>query len=196
MLKTKPKPHPAALFFKQGIKKFVTNGSLFPSSKYLSEKILKHVRMKEKVFIVELGAGTGVFTNKILSKMPKSGKLVVFEINPILADYLRRRIIDPRITIIEADAVEIVNRLKNLNLRKPDYIISGIPIGNMTRPARRSLLLAVREALADNGLFLQFQYFLVSLIPINKIFETKIIGYEYRNLPPAFIYGCRKKITY
>lgn len=169
------------------------NGSLVPSSKYLGKMMLKCVEMKQGVFIIELGAGTGAFTNMILSRMPKSGRLVIFEINPILADYLRRRIVDSRVTIIEADAVDMVNHLKKLKLNKPDYIISGIPIGNMKSSVRRSLLSAIHESLKEDGLFIQFQYFLSSLVPIRKFFHTKIIGYEYRNLPPAFVYSCQKR---
>lgn len=155
--------------------------------------ILKHVEMKPGVIIVELGAGTGAFTNTILSKMPKDGRLIIFEINPTLAEHLRRSIIDPRAVVLEADAVDIVGNLKNLNVTNPDYIISGIPIGTMSPLSRKSLLLAIHESLSKNGLFIQFQYFLASLIPIRKIFHTKIIGYEYRNIPPAFVYSCRRK---
>ncbi|OHA16995.1 MAG: hypothetical protein A3C79_01800 [Candidatus Taylorbacteria bacterium RIFCSPHIGHO2_02_FULL_45_28] len=189
-----PKTHAPGLFFREGIKKFIKNGSLVPSSKYLGKMMLKSVEMKQGVFIVELGAGTGTFTKMILSEMPKSGRLVVFEINPILAEYLRWQIVDPRIMIIEADAVDMVSHLSNLNTNKPNYIISGILIGNMRPSLRKSLLSAVHETLAEDGLFIQFQYFLASLVAIRKFFHTKIIGYEYRNIPPAFVYSCSKKI--
>lgn len=193
--KSSKKSHAPGLFFKEGLKKFVTNGSFVPSSKYLGKMILKHVEMKPSVVIVELGAGTGAFTNMILSKMPKDGRLVIFEINPTLAKHLRNIIVDQRSIVIEADAVGMVGHLKSLNIINPDYIISGIPIGNMSPSARRSLLLAIGESLGKDGLYIQFQYFLISLIPIRKIFHTKILGYEYRNIPPAFVYGCRKKIA-
>ncbi|MEK7609678.1 MAG: rRNA adenine N-6-methyltransferase family protein [Patescibacteria group bacterium] len=188
------KPHALGLFFREGIKRFKVHGSLLPSSRYLSRKILKQVEMREGIFIVELGAGTGAFTNMILSEMPKTGKLVIFEINPILVKHLRDSIIDSRVIIIEADAVDIAGHLRNLNLTKPDYIISGIPIGNFSKSMRNSLLMAIHGSLSDTGLFIQFQYFLSSLISVKKLFDAKIIGYECRNLPPAFIYGCRKKV--
>jgi len=192
--KSSKKSHASSLFFKQGLKRFITNGSFVPSSKYLSKMILKQVEMKSKVIIVELGAGTGVFTNMILSNMPEDGKLVIFEINPILAEHLRNNIKDKRSIVIEADAVNMAIHLKKMNINKPDYIISGIPIGNMSSVARKNLLLAIHESLGKDSLFIQFQYFLSSLISVRRIFHTKIIGYEYRNLPPAFVYSCRKKV--
>jgi phospholipid N-methyltransferase len=189
------KSHAPGLFFKEGLKKFGTNGSFVPSSKYLGKMILKHVDMKPKVIIVELGAGTGAFTNMILSKMPKDGRLIIFEINSTLAKHLCSSIIDPRAIVLEVDAVEMVRYLKKLNITNPDYIISGIPIGTMSAPDRGYLLQAINESLGDDGLFIQFQYFLASLIPLRRIFKTKIIGYEYRNIPPAFVYGCRKRVV-
>lgn len=157
--------------------------------------MLKRVEMKPGVIIVELGAGTGAFTRMILERLPADGRLVIFEINPVLAGHLRRNIIDSRVVILEADAVLIVDELRELNISKPDYIISGIPIGNMKPSSRLLLLSAIHDSLDENGMYIQFQYFLASLVAIRKLFHTKIIGYEYRNFPPAFVYNCRKKVV-
>ena len=183
------------IFFTQSLRKFIKNGSLIPSSKYLGNMMLKNVIMRPNVIVAELGAGTGAFTNMILSKMPKNGKLLVFEINPVLVKHIQIKIVDPRVTIIKDDAINIKTHLQKIQVKKPDYIISSIPIGNMTRTARKLLLLTIYDCLNDNGLFIQFQYFLASLLPVRKIFKTSIVGYEYRNMPPAFVYNCRKKST-
>ena len=180
------------LFFKQGISKFKTQGSLFPSSKYLGEKILKHVDMSNGVCIVELGAGTGVFTKQILARLPKNGKLIIFEIDPELVGFLQGIISDTRAVIVKGDARDIRSYLPDAKIRI-DYVVSGLPLGNFSKKDRQAILHSIKEVLGPRGIFLQFQYLMASYLHIKKVFKTKIVGYEYRNLPPAFIYKCVKK---
>ena len=49
-------------FFKQ--KRMV--GALAPSSRFLAAKMLNHLPIEKASIIVELGPGTGVFTDKII----------------------------------------------------------------------------------------------------------------------------------
>lgn len=149
--------------------------------------------MKEGILIVELGAGTGAFTDMIISRLPRDARLVVLEINPTMADHLRERINDPRVDIIEGDAAYLPVYLEKMSLGRADYVISGIPLGNFSRTMRQAILSAIDEVLDDDGLYVQFQYFLASLTHIRSVFDTKVLSYEYRNMPPAFVYGCRKK---
>ncbi len=188
------KTHARGLFLKEGLKKLKTHGSLFPSSKYLGKRMLQHVTMSDGVCIVELGAGTGAFTEMIISRLPERSRLVVLEINPAMAKHLRERITDSRVIIIEGNATDLSFHLAQNGLEKPDYIISGLPLGNFSHALRESILVAIHESLSDRGLYIQFQYFLASLKHIRSMFDTKVLSYEYRNLPPAFVYGCKKKV--
>ena len=180
------------LFFKQGLKKFKTHGALFPSSKFLGERILKHIDMNEGICIVELGAGTGVFTKQILEKLPKSGKLIIFEIDPHLIEFLRSIINDPRAIIIKGDARDIKAYLPEVP-DHIDYVVSGLPLGNFNKKDRHAIFQSIRNVLGIKGIFLQFQYLMASYLHLRKFFNIKIVGYEYRNLPPAFIYKCTNK---
>ena len=66
-------------FFKQ--KRMV--GALAPSSKFLAAKMLNHLPIEKASIIVELGPGTGVFTNKIIKRMAPNAHLIVIELNDI-----------------------------------------------------------------------------------------------------------------
>jgi phospholipid N-methyltransferase len=180
------------LFFKEALKGFVVQGSLFPSSPFLTQKMLEPVVMKKGVRIVELGAGQGVFTRELLSRLPGDGRLVVFELNPTFAQHLRKILNDSRVTIIEDDALRLNDHLKKLHIPTVDYVVSGLPIGNFKYPLRQGILLEIQNALNDKGRYIQFQYFLASLRHIKRLFDTRIAGYEVRNMPPAFIYVCKK----
>jgi phospholipid N-methyltransferase len=129
----------------------------------------------------------------ILSRMHPSGKLVVFENNPNLAEYIKGDIRDRRLRVIADDAGHMGKHLRRLGLRKADCIVSGLPLGDFRREDRKRILTAIRESLDDKGTFLQFQYFLASLLPIRRMFDTKIVSYVLRNFPPAFVYECRHK---
>jgi phospholipid N-methyltransferase len=181
------------LFLKESLKGFKVHGSFFPSSKFLGERMLDNVEMKSGICIIELGAGTGAFTKQILNRLPADGKLIVFEINPSMVEFLKSNFIDPRLFILEADASDIVTAIQKIGIANVDYIISGLPLGNFRRIERDRILRSIVASLNENGTYLQFQYLLASYLHIKEHFVTKIVGYEYRNIPPAFIYHCKKK---
>jgi phospholipid N-methyltransferase len=180
------------LFFKEALKDFITQGSLFPSSPFLAKKMLQPLVLKKGVRVVELGAGGGAFTLELLSRMPADSQLIVFELNPAFAQHLRKIIKDSRVMIIEDDARRLGHHLEQLHIHKADYILSGLPIGNFNRAMRQEILLAIHDNLSDTGRYVQFQYFLANWRHIKSIFDTKVIGYEIRNVPPAFVYECKK----
>lgn len=181
------------LFLRSAIKDFKVRGALLPSSNALGKRMVAPIKMKKGIVIVELGAGTGSFTKVILSKLPKDGKLLAFEIEPNLARYLRDRFKDERVVIISDDAAKMHTHLRKYGVEKADHIISGIPLGSFDRNTRQRILEAVYNNLKDDGLYMQFQYLLASILHIKKIFNVKISAYEIRNMPPAFVYQCKKK---
>jgi len=68
-------------FLKESLKSFGVTGTLVPSTEYVSKKMTEKVDFRKDINIVELGAGTGVITKKILSKMNSNSKLFIFEVN-------------------------------------------------------------------------------------------------------------------
>lgn len=187
------KARASALFLREALKGLRTHGSLLPSSKFLARRILERMPLDRDMLVVELGAGTGAFTKRIVERLPENGRLIVFELNPVLAGYLRDSISDPRVTIICGDAVSLPAHLKSLKLPKAGCIVSGLPLGDFNRAARHAILTAVRDSLDPAGIYLQFQYMLASLRHIREIFAAKVVAFEVRNFPPAFLYECRMK---
>jgi phospholipid N-methyltransferase len=183
-------------FFKEALGGIVSHGAVMPSTSFLAKDMLRPVDMKKGVVIVELGAGTGSFTKEILKRLPSDGKLVVLELNPILASHLKARIVDPRVIIVEGDAGKLGSYLKSFGYDRVDYIISGLPIGNFRRVVRERILSEINNNLSDTGRYIQFQYFLASWRHVRSVFDAKIIAYEVRNVPPAFVYECKKRIDF
>ncbi len=67
------------IFIRQYIKHPREIGSLFPSGKFLSDEITNSIN-GDGLSLIEIGAGTGVFTKKIKSKF-NNHKFYVFEKN-------------------------------------------------------------------------------------------------------------------
>ncbi|MBA3732827.1 methyltransferase domain-containing protein [Patescibacteria group bacterium] len=181
------------IFLLEALRKFKQIGSILPSSKYLGKSMAKFVSGKEGFVVVELGAGTGVITKEILKKLSKTGRLIAFENNKDLAEYLRQNIMDPRLIVLEKNVLSMKKYLNDLGYSKVDCIISGLPLGTIKKSDRTKILETIQKLLKKDGAYIQFQYFLSSLSMIKKHFSrTKIKNYELRNFPPAFVYECKK----
>lgn len=67
--------------------------------------------MENTKVIVELGAGTGIITEKILELMPKDAILLSFEINSFFSRHIKESIQDERLKVINDDAMYIISIL-------------------------------------------------------------------------------------
>lgn len=176
------------------LKRFVSRpsqvGSMIPSSRFLSALMMKQIPWDEAGVIVELGAGTGVFTQEILSKMKSGTHFFVVERDPLFQKLLRKRF--PTL-IIRNEAVELSNYLADLKLAKCDAIISGLPFAIFTEEKRKELLNHIEHSLGDDGVFVTFQYSLQLKEELEKRFAKVEISFTLLNFPPAFVYTCYKQ---
>ncbi len=175
------------------MKDFRNTGSFLPSSKYLAVKLTAPILFQPKMKVVELGAGNGSVTKHLLNILPRDARLFSVELNKSLANRLDSSINDSRFTLIRGDASKLSEHLKKYNIGRVNYIISGLPLGNFSAKLRKSIYGEIIKCLDSNGIYTQFQYFMASLMEIKKHFKIKNISFEWRNIPPAFIYTCKLK---
>lgn len=176
-------------FVGQSLKNFIKVGSLVPSSKFLAKRITKN--MKSHV-VLELGPGTGVFTEEILKKLPPNGQLISIESNDLFVKHLENKIKDKRLKVYNGDALFLKKYLKDHGLEKVNVIISGLPIGNFKKEQKKKLLNEIADCLEDDGTFIQFEYFLAGMKAVKKVFPKISISFELLNFPPAFVMRCKK----
>jgi phospholipid N-methyltransferase len=181
------------VFVRESIRQFKNIGAIAPSSPYLAGRMTAPIKSRSGLVIVELGAGTGSFTKTALLTLPQNGRLLAFESNPILADKLAQNIHDKRLSIVCADAVNLHKELLQRGITKADYIISGLPLGNMSRQVRARILSEIELCLAPEGRYVQFQYFLANALEIRKRFHVLSTQLEPINIPPAFVYVCKTR---
>lgn len=176
-------------------------GAVAPSSRYVVKTVLKKLKSKDSgktnklINVWEYGPGDGVVTREILKLLPKNGKLTVIETNNNFVKALRQ-IADNRLEILHGKLQEILpSLLKQIRTEKleVDAIISSVPFTFFTPRERDQIIRETSLALREGGKLIIFnQYTPLMFFPIKKYLKKLRLNYEFRNLPPCFIFSARK----
>lgn len=167
-------------------------GAMAPSSRFLTQKMLENVDFKSSRIFVELGPGTGVFTEEIISKMSDDSVLLVFELNDSFFENLHNSIKDERVHLIHDSAEKIKDYLLEYQLDHADVVISSLPLAVFSSELRTSILNAAEQSLKQTGKYIQFQYSLQAKSNLKKLYKNVSISFTPLNFPPAFVYTCSK----
>ncbi|WP_227874202.1 class I SAM-dependent methyltransferase [Tumebacillus algifaecis] len=175
------------------LSKFLTSpkqvGSVLPSSRYLTNKMLEPIDWDQVRAVAELGAGTGVFTRAINRRMHRKAQAVIFEADPMMRNRLKEQ--SPNLNYW-GDATELNHALQQFGMGKLDVVFSGLPFANFEQDMRDKLLSEVVESLKPGGKFIAFQYSLQMKKQLQERFRSVKIGFVPMNVPPAFVYICQK----
>ena len=137
--------------------------------------------------VVELGAGTGVYTREILARVSENARVVAIERDRRLAQLLTERWHDPRLEV-RCDSAE--NLLDYLNGRKADVIVSGLPFTSLESGVRRRILAQLVQALAPDGVALVLQYSPFIQPELRRLFPWVKRRVSLLNVPPAVLFAC------
>lgn len=148
--------------------------------------------------VVELGPGTGVFTRLIVRDLAPRARLICIEINPVLARKVAERF--PRAVVVNDSAENLARHLGRPDA-EVDSAISGLPWVILSGEDQKRLLEPAVRALRPGGTFATFAYSHAAWLPAGRRFKAmlesnfssvEISAHVWRNLPPAFVYRCRK----
>lgn len=166
--------------------------SVTPSSKRLIEHICRPIDFSKDVTIVEYGAGTGIFANYLLEQMTPASSLIMFETNSRFFRKLEQ-LNDKRVHL-HNKSVEYVNEaLKDENIGKVDYIISGIPFSFLDATTRTEILNKTHSVLKPGGQFLAYQTSGHLKEPLRQAFGNVHTEWQWRNIPPMTVYRSVKE---
>lgn len=155
-------------------------------------------RLSDARSVVELGPGTGAFTDRILETIRAQTSFFCIEINKAFVEETKRK--HPTAIVYHDSAVCIKKYLLLQGHATCDRIISGLPWAAFDPNMQELLLKEIYEALEPGGLFLTFAYYPFNYLPTGTSFKNKLLK-RFRkvrqtrvvpNLPPAFIYVCEK----
>jgi len=186
-------------FLKEAIFSAHTTGAIAPSSPFLARVIVDKAGVQAASRILEIGPGTGAFTGHILDTKKDDAHFVAIERNPNFASELKSKF--PAARIVEGCATELRSHAAEHAFHEADSIVSGLPWTIFDTKLQRTILGGVHDVLAKGGVFATFAYFGSHWMPggqnfkrlLRSVFpDTRTSAIVLRNLPPAFVYYCRK----
>jgi phosphatidylethanolamine/phosphatidyl-N-methylethanolamine N-methyltransferase len=182
-------------FMLAGVINCVQTGAVVPSQRFLVSRMIAPVPPDYQGQIVELGSGTGALTLRLAARCPQA-RILACEINPVLAHDFESRLagseFGSRVDVVAESAECILSRLRRDGPQRPDFIISGIPLGNLDRESALALIRSIHRTLAFGGLYIQFQHSIVDRKKIKNTFSKLHTVPVFLNFPPAVIYYARK----
>jgi phospholipid N-methyltransferase len=180
-------------FFRQWLRNPRAMAALSPSSRQLAKLMIEQLPEGAR-HIIELGGGTGVFTQALLEHGVEPSELLVVELNEELHQLLRQRF--PAVRVVCGDAQELRTIVHDSGFveHEPgvDAVVSGLGMLSMSRATQRAILDGVFGVLREGGRFIQFTYGPAS--PISRELLNKLglgvsrAGVAWLNVPPATVY--------
>ncbi|MEU6641727.1 methyltransferase domain-containing protein [Saccharomonospora sp. NPDC046836] len=190
-----------SLFLEAAVRQPKLVGAVLPSSRDLGRQLTTVVPRSGRPTVVELGPGSGAVSEVIAQRLPVEGKHFAVEINPDLAEHLRRTY--PRMSVLCGDAGQLQPMLADAGVSQVDAVVSGLPWSLFDVEAQRRVLSQVCAALAPGGGFSTFAYRHATRLAgarrfrelLHACFDEVIVTRTvWRNLPPALVYVCRRPL--
>jgi phosphatidylethanolamine/phosphatidyl-N-methylethanolamine N-methyltransferase len=188
---------------------------VWPSSPALAKAMTRGLGdLRGKRRVLEVGPGTGPFTERILKNLREGDRFDIVELNPVFCDELERRLLVPHRrrkmrTVITLHRAPI----EEAPLEGPyDLIVCALPFNNFPPALVRSIFRRMMALLRDGGELAYFEYAGVRTIKGPLVGErgrkqlkgVKFVGESLRrkhrgerelvlgNIPPAFATHLRK----
>lgn len=172
----------------------VNVGDVAPSSSYVIKRVIEALPKGVKT-IVEYGPGDGIITKELLKQLPADGRLLAIELNKEFIEKMKK-IKDPRLTVVDGNAVRAHEIVQENNTGPIDAVVSGIPFTFsyffIPNEVKRAIFESTRKLLRSKGVFIQYQSSLLMKRFLRDHFSITYV-YEPRNFPPYFIIRSEKK---
>ncbi len=164
-------------------------GALVPSSQAVARVISAALQpLTAGHIIVELGAGTGVFTRQLLRDYPHH-PVIAIELDADLAARLRRNC--PTAHVVVGDASQLLAHLTALGFARENVggIVSAIPFVSLPDAIRQSIFQAIAETLPSGRPYAQITYFTRAWrkFDLDSWFVREREQRVWWNVPPAVV---------
>lgn len=163
-------------------------GSIIPSSRFTIRKMLDPVKWEECKLFVEYGPGVGTFCRPVLERLPRDGKLLVIDTNPLYIDYLRRTITDGRFVAVHGSAADVQEIVRAIGYEEADYVLSGLPFSTLPDGVGPAIAQATHDVLRPGGAFLVYQFSAKARDYMVKHFARIEQGFELWNVLPCQLF--------
>ncbi len=184
-----------------------TMGAVAPSSARLGAVLASVVPTagpggRGNVTVVELGPGTGAVSAVIAERLPAGARHLAVELDPAMVAYLRRS--RPDLEVVHGDARQLGALLAEHGVEHVDAVICGLPWALFDDTTQTEILAEISRAIGTTGAFTTFAYLHGMALGAARRFRATLRGTfqevlvsatVWRNVPPAFVYVCRRPRT-
>ncbi len=163
-------------------------GAIAPSGAALARLIVSRIGPADAP-VLELGAGTGVFTQALVARGIAPRDLTLVECEERFARVLRERF--PGAQVLSVDAGQL-DSAQFAGARPLGAVVSGLPLLTMPPHKVNAILRGAFRRMRPDGAFYQFTYGPRS--PVSRHVAERLglhitrVGTVHLNLPPATVY--------
>ena len=183
------------LFWRSLLRHPTRIGAVAPSGRALARLITAELTASDKS-VIELGPGTGAFTEALIGRGVPEHRLVLVEADQAFAKTLAARF--PRARVLAMDATHLGD-VPDLFDEPAGAILSGLPLLSMPVETVETILRGAFRHLGPGGALYQFTYMPRCPVPSRVLDDLKLealrVGCAWANLPPAFVYRLRRVST-
>ena len=179
---------PAGVFLEGFLEHPVMVGSIIPSSRFTIRKMLAPVKWDECKLFVEYGPGVGTFCRPVLERLPRHGKLIVIDTNPLFIDYLKATISDGRFIPVLGSAADVEAIVRAHGFDHADYVLSGLPFSTLPDGVGPEIAAATHRVLRKGGAFLVYQFSAKARDFMARHFTHIDAGFEPLNVLPCKLF--------
>ncbi len=148
-------------FVHQAICDIRTTGSVFPSSPRLARAMTNSLRdHRGEKRILEVGPGTGAFTQAILSSLRGKDSLDIVEVNPVFCEHIERQLLAPFRARHSGMSIGLhQGPIESAALEGGyDFVICGLPFNNFPVALTQSIFAQILRLMRDGGELTYFEY--------------------------------------
>jgi len=181
-------------FFKAFIRHPSAIGSIIPSSPNLAREIIKNIELDSSDTIIELGPGTGAFTNYIQQIIPETSAYIGIEREPRFVKMLHKCF--PELLFVNGMAAKAQELFKETGRLPAKVIISSLPFSTQEKSDQIANIESINQLMLPGCMFKTIQYVHSYMFPSAIHFRRKmseLFGNHHRsqiiikNVPPAYI---------
>lgn len=203
-----------ATFAKEFRATFETTGAVLPSSRFLARAITRHARSVDgPKRLLEVGPGTGAFTDQLIRHLKPTDEFVVVELNDRFVGTLRHRLeTEPAWKEKRSQVRLIHDTIEALDAtEKFDAVVCGLPFNNFDPSLVEQLVGKMIGHVSPGGTFSFFEYLAIRKLKapfVGKVERERLAavadvlgGYlmkhriasdrVIRNVPPAVAHHLR-----
>jgi phosphatidylethanolamine/phosphatidyl-N-methylethanolamine N-methyltransferase len=186
-------------FFREFCSDWRATGAVAPSSRVLASRVVELAGVRDAKHILELGPGTGPFTEAIQQAMSEEARYLGLELNGMFVKRLRERFSNMQFEAVAAQEYDFDGFLQPDE--SFDCIISGLPWTAFPPSLQTAILDHALTRLKPGGRMVTFAYTAFHLLPAGRHFAELLAGRcaslersrtIWGNVPPAFVYTATK----